>query len=165
MSSRFPRFGIVCMGAGFTLLGIFALLVAVMLVRDKWRFLTDGDQTVARVTGREMHTEPGRGGPQTVYELLYTFQDPSQTTHAGRDRVPADAWVRAKSGDLVAIQYVTADPAANRIARSELLSVLGAVIAAPVGAILVALGIFLVAKQLHRTKRRLPLPDHPERAG
>jgi hypothetical protein len=147
MSSRFPRFGIVCMGAGFTLLGAFSLLVTVMLMRDEWRFLTDGAQAVGRVTGNQMHTEIRRGGTQPVYDLLYTFQDAGQTTHTGKDGVRADIWARAKPGDPVAIQYVTADPAINRIARRGLTGVLGALIAAPVGAVFVALGIFLLANR------------------
>jgi hypothetical protein len=137
----------VCMGAGFTLLGVFALLVAVMLVRDQWQFLTDGVQAVGRVTGKEMRTETRRDGPESVYELLYAFQDAGQTMHTGHDQIPADTWVRAKPGALAVVQYVAADPTINRITRSELPRMLGALIAAPVGGILLALGIFLLGNR------------------
>ena len=161
MSSRFPRFGVVCLAAGFILLGIVSLLVVVMLLRDEWRFLTDGAQAVGRVSGSETHTEVRRGGSQPVYDLLYAFQDSSQTTHTGKDGVRADIWARAKLGDSVAIQYVTADPAINRIARGAPTSVLGALIIAPVGAVFVALGIFLLANpkfKIRNRKTQIPRP-------
>jgi Protein of unknown function (DUF3592) len=149
MSSRFPRFGIVCMGAGFILLGIFSLLVAVMLGRHEWRYVTNGAQTVGRVSDTAMRTDPRHGGTQTVYEVLYTFQDAGQATQNGHDHVPADAWARAKRDDPVAIQYVTEDPTINRIARNRLTGILPALVAAPVGAVLIALGVFLLAKRHH----------------
>jgi hypothetical protein len=145
MSSRFPRFGIVCMGVGFTLLGIFSLLVAVMLLRGEWRYLIDGARALGRVRSNETHTETRPGGPRTVYELLYIFQDAGQIAHTGKDSVRADIWARAKPGDPLAIEYVAAEPAVNRIVRGSSTGILGALIAAPVGAVLVGLGIFLLA--------------------
>jgi hypothetical protein len=94
MISRFPRFGVVCMGAGFILLGIFSLLLAAMLMRDEWRFLTNGAQALGRVSGNEMHTEARPGGTRAVYDLLYTFQDAGHMTRTGKDSVRAELWAR-----------------------------------------------------------------------
>jgi hypothetical protein len=145
------------MAAGLILLGIFCVLVAVMLMRDEWQFLTDGAQALGRVSSNEMHTEITRAGTQPVYDLLYTFQDAGQITHTGKDSVRPDIWARAKPGYPLAIQYVSADPAVNRIARGGLTRVLGALIAAPVGGIFVALGIFLLVNR--KFKIRNPKPE------
>jgi hypothetical protein len=153
MSSRFPRFGVMCMAAGVILLGIVCLILAVMLIREDWPFLTDGAQSVGRVSGNETHTEMRAGGAQPVYELRYTFEDAGQTMHTGKDAVRADIWARARPGGPLAIQYVASDPTINRIMRGSLMSVVGTLITGPVGAVFVALGIFLLVQPALRNKK------------
>jgi hypothetical protein len=109
---RGPYFGF---GVAFTLFGGMMVLVVAYGLLKELEFRLRAVRTVATVTAKESRIgRIGKGGPQTIHELKYTYPDSSGHEHESKVRVTQEYWQRTQKGDALDVEYAANDPGVNR---------------------------------------------------
>jgi hypothetical protein len=155
LAALLPRsWGVAGIASLFMAAGLAAFASGVGDLALEWRYARSGALAEGRVHEKPFERAAESDGGATRFALLYRFAAADGTVVDGRHTVPREVWEAAKSGDRIAVRYLSAAPRFNRAAResgtsSGLVGVtIGTLISAGGGAVL-----FLMAYAWRRRRR------------